>query len=87
MQNERHFRLSTWDVIMQHDDFVRVPELPVTRPISTRFREVQQAEKKGKRFVFVLDASVSMDVSYHTRLPIITIMTGQRVNPTQPQPE
>ncbi|XP_040068388.1 calcium-activated chloride channel regulator 2-like [Ixodes scapularis] len=23
MQNERHFRLSTWDVIMQHDDFVR----------------------------------------------------------------
>ncbi|KAG0428774.1 hypothetical protein HPB47_024257, partial [Ixodes persulcatus] len=60
MQNERHFRLSTWDVIMQHDDFLRVSTLPVTRAIRTTFREVQQAEKKGRRIVFVLDASVSM---------------------------
>ncbi|KAM7294658.1 calcium-activated chloride channel regulator 2-like [Ixodes scapularis] len=61
LQNERHQGLSTWDVISKHDDFIRVKrKLTVNRKIHTKFQEVQQAKKKGKRILFVLDASFSM---------------------------
>ncbi|XP_054925220.1 calcium-activated chloride channel regulator 1-like [Dermacentor andersoni] len=66
MQNDMCKGASTWDVIMRHKDFRRLPAPDMSKPIQVDIIELQQKPSEVRRAVLALDVSGSM--SDHMRL-------------------
>ncbi|XP_072140653.1 uncharacterized protein [Dermacentor andersoni] len=61
MQNDLCNGASTWDVIMRHKDFMRLPPPNMSKPIKLEIIELQQKPGLVRRAVLALDVSYSMD--------------------------
>ncbi|KAM7295405.1 hypothetical protein ISCGN_024905 [Ixodes scapularis] len=64
-----HKQMSTWDVILQHEDSKKTGTFPINRTVFTTFRLFQRSDENSQRLVLVLDVSYSM--KQHGRLKFL----------------